>query len=323
MRIYRSLEEARGQFAASAVTIGNFDGVHAAHRQLFHAVARLAQETAAKPSVLTFHPHPAMVVAPERAQKLLTDHPERSALMQQEGIEQVLILPFDEDLSRQTPEEFFRKVLVGALGARAVAVGDNFRFGRKQAGNVDTLKGLCEQEGLRLEIVHAVKRRGVTVSSSEIRRLLAEGRVSLAGRLLERPYSLSGAVVRGAGRGRKQTVPTLNLDTGSIDGEWKALPASGVYITRTTGLDCQRQWQSITNVGYRPTFEGKHLTVETFLLEPLVGESPARIRVEFLRRVREERRFPSAEDLRAQILRDVSRAQTYFRRLPGAAVRQA
>lgn len=332
MRIFSSLEEARTSFAPSAVTIGNFDGVHAAHHELMRAVVRLARECEARPSALTFSPHPTEVVAPERAPLLLSSPAERCALMEFDGVEQVLILPFDAHLSSLDAEAFFREVLLDALGARAVVVGDNFLFGRKQCGDVRTLRALGEKHGVLVGIVPAVKWRGVLVSSSEIRSRLAAGDVGRAARLLGRPFAVSGLVVAGEGRGRRETVPTLNLEIPSLTLERAAVPASGVYITRTfeegdsplcpqrdredCPRDCPRvrSWRSVTNVGYRPTFGGRHLTIETFLLDLLQGDSPERIRVEFLRRLRDERAFPNAESLRAQILHDVSRAQAFFRR---------
>lgn len=315
LRIFRSLEEARQGFAPSAVTIGNFDGVHAGHRELMRRTVALAQQTGVKPSALTFHPHPSTVVAPERVPRLLSTPDERCALMAAEGIEQVLIMPFDETISHLSPEEFFREVLAGALGAKAVVVGENFRFGHHQAGGVEDLRRLAAREGMQAEIVPLLKCRGVKVSSSEIRRLLAEGNVSRASRLLERPYSIAGNVVAGAGRGAREVVPTLNLETSSLEDSTSALPQSGVYVTRTEDLDADRRWNSITNVGYRPTFDGRHLTIETFLLEPLAPPSPKRIRVEFLRRLRPEKRFGSPAELRAQIADDVERARAFFARL--------
>lgn len=328
MRIFRSLEEARASFAPSAVTIGNFDGVHAAHHELMRAVVQLARECGARPSALTFSPHPAEVVAPERAPLLLSSPAERCALMERDGVEQALILPFDEHVSSLDPVAFFREILVDALGARAVVVGDNFLFGRGQQGDVGTLRALGARYGVRIGIVPAVKWRGVLVSSSEIRRLLAVGDAGRAARLLGRPFTIAGRVVAGEGRGRRETVPTLNLEIPSLTIERAAVPANGVYITRTfeegdspvcpqrDRQDCprRRSWRSVTNVGFRPTFGGHHLTIETFLLDPLEGDTPERIRVEFLRRVRDERAFPSAEDLRVQILRDVGRALAFFRR---------
>ncbi|MEJ5367375.1 MAG: bifunctional riboflavin kinase/FAD synthetase [Bryobacteraceae bacterium] len=315
LRIFRSLAEARQGFAPSVVTIGNFDGVHAGHRELMRRTARLAQELGAKPSALTFHPHPSTVVAPERVPRLLSTPDERCALMAAEGIEQVLIMPFDETISHLSPEEFFRQILREALGAKAVVVGENFRFGYRQAGGVEDLRRLAEQDGVRAEIVPLLVRRGVRVSSSEIRRLLAEGNVSRASRMLERPYSIAGNVVAGAGRGAREVVPTLNLETSSLEDSTSALPQDGVYVTRTEDLDADRRWNSVTNIGYRPTFDGRHLTIETYLLDPLEGPPPRRIRVEFLRRLRPEKKFGSAAELRQQIAKDVEKARTFFARL--------
>ena len=318
MRIFRNLDEARSAFAPSALTIGNFDGVHAAHRELMRTVVRLARDCGARASALTFYPHPAEFLAPERAPMLLSSPAERCTLMEREGIEQVLILPFDERISKLEPEAFFREILVLALGARAVAVGQNFLFGRRQLGNAQTLHRLGLNYRVSVEILPPVRRRGVVVSSSEIRRLLVLGDVARAGRLLERPFALAGRVVGGAGRGRRETVPTLNLDMDSLAFERAALPANGVYITRTTpGTDLQPQgpwWRSVTNVGVRPTFGGSHQTIETFILDSAIPVPPDHIRVEFLRRIRDERTFPSAEVLRNQILGDVRRAEEFFRR---------
>lgn len=314
LRIFRSLDEAREGFAPSAVTIGNFDGVHAGHRELMRRTAAMAQRLGVKPSALTFHPHPATVVAPERVPRLLSTPDERCALMAAEGIEQVLIMPFDDTIAHLSPEEFFREVLAVTLGAKSVIVGENFRFGHLQSGSVADLRRLAEQAGIAADIVPLLQCRGVRVSSSEIRRLLAEGNVSRANRLLERPYSIAGNVVAGAGRGAREVVPTLNLETQSLEDSTSALPQSGVYVTRTEDLDADRRWNSITNIGYRPTFDGKHLTIETYLLGPLGSTSPKRIRVEFLRRLRPEKRFGSAAELRAQIAEDVAKARAFFAR---------
>ena len=313
LRVYRGLDEIGPEARNCAVSIGNFDGVHAGHRRIFRRVAELGRERGWIPSVLTFDPHPAKIVAPDRAPKLLNTTEERLEFMQAEGIEHVFILSFDKAFSEQSPESFVRNILVDRLGVRAVLVGDNFRFGKGHAGDVALLRKLGEQYGFLTEVTPGVRLRGRAVSSSEVRRLLTSGNVSAACRLLERPYSLQGEVVSGHGIGSKQTVPTLNLST-----QAEVLPAAGVYITRTRDPDGGRIWESITNVGYRPTFSGQELTVETFLLSPFDGNPPRRIRVEFLRRVREERKFESAESLKRQIIADVGRANAYFRRLKRA-----
>ncbi len=231
MRIFSSLEEARTSFAPSAVTIGNFDGVHAAHHELMRAVVRLARECGAKPSALTFSPHPTEVVAPERAPLLLSSPAERCALMELDGVEQVLILPFDAHLSSLDAEAFFREVLLDALGACAIVVGDNFLFGSKQCGDVRTLRALGEKYGVRVEIVSAVKLRGVMVSSSEIRSRLSAGDVARAARLLGRPFAVSGLVVAGEGRGKRETVPTLNLEIPSHSRAYGRARTRGLYYS--------------------------------------------------------------------------------------------
>jgi len=220
----------------------------------------------------------------------------------------VLILPFTAELARLSPHDFIERILVGALRAKMVLVGENFRFGHKQSGDTRVLAELGKRYGYETRIVDAVKCRGRVVSSSEVRRAIARGAVSVAWRLLERPYALEGEVVPGHGIGSKQVVPTLNLKPAC-----EMLPANGVYVTRTEDLDNGRQWKSITNIGTRPTFDGDSLAIETFLLEPLDGPSPKHIRVELLHRVRDERKFESPEALKAQILRDVRRANAFFR----------
>lgn len=312
--ICRTLAEVPKEFGPCALTIGNFDGVHAGHRHILRRVVAIARKQAWKAAVLTFDPHPTKVVAPDRAPRLLTTLDRRCELMREEGIDRVLILPFTPEVSRLTPEEFVREILVSKLQARTVLVGDNFRFGHRASGDTRVLRELGEQYGFTTEIVGGVRRRNRTVSSSEVRRLIEAGNVSLACRLLEKPYALEGTVERGHGVGSKQTVPTLNLNTTA-----EVLPATGVYITRTKDRDDGREWPSITNIGNRPTFGGDRLTIETFLLTPLTGVTPRNIRVEFLRRVRDERRFESSEALKAQIMRDVARAQAYFRRLQAAS----
>ena len=322
MKIYRSLEEVPADFGPCALTIGNFDGVHCGHRRILRRLVELARERGWKPSVVTFDPHPTRLVSPDRAPRLLTSPERRAELMGEEGIEQVLIVPFTRQMAQLPAEEFVSRVLVGRLGARAVLVGDNFRFGRGHAGNVHSLEGWGSKYGFRMEIVRAVAWRGRVVSSSGIRQLIQAGRVSLAARHMLRPHRLEGEVVSGRGIGARKTVPTLNLATRS-----EAIPAGGVYVTRTIEPATRRQWNSITNIGFRPTFGPSDLmTVETFLLDEFDGNTPANIQVDFLWRLRVEMRFHSPEALKAQIMKDVAAARRYFRRLKawvGRGVAQA
>ncbi len=297
-------------FHPSVLTIGKFDGVHAGHAYLLRQVVALAAQEGLAPSVLTFDPHPVCVLAPERAPKPLASVEERCARMRELGIEQIFVLPFTRQIAQLSPEEFVAQYLQQRMRTRFVLVGRNFRFGHRQAGDPAMLAELGLRYGFETRLVDPVKWHGLVISTSEVRSRIEAGEVSLAGRLLERPYALSGDVVAGHGVGSKQTVPTLNLHT-----QAEVLPRNGVYITRTHDLENSRRWNSVTNIGVRPTFDGDALTIETFLLDPFDGVTPSRIRVEFLRRVRGERKFESPEALKRQILHDAGRAQAYFRRL--------
>ncbi len=306
--IYRSLAETPDDFGPCAITIGNFDGVHRGHREILRRVIAAAREEGWKSAVLTFDPHPAKVLAPASAPRLLTTVEQRARLISGQGIDEILILPFNSGVSELGPEEFVREVLVDKLNTRAVLVGANFRFGKRAAGDAAMLEELGGRFSFETEIIQPVVWRERVVSSSEIRRLIEAGDVSIACRLLGRPYVLEGAVVSGDGRGSKQTVPTLNLDT-----QAEVIPKDGVYVTRTETRGCLKR-ASVTNIGLRPTFDGHHRTIETFVLSELSADKREYMSVEFLHRLRDERKFENSEALKAQILRDVQRAQAYFRR---------
>jgi riboflavin kinase/FMN adenylyltransferase len=310
VKVYRSAAEAAG-FGPAALSIGNFDGVHCGHRRILRRVRAIAAERGWHASVLTFDPHPARVVAPERAPLLLTTPEQRLELMAEEGIGQVLILPFTQAVAHWSPEEFVRSLLVDRLGVKAVLVGDNFRFGHGHAGDTAMLARLGRECGFATEIIPAVTLRGRVVSSSGVRQLIRAGEVSRAARFLTHPYRLEGRIVSGRGVGSRQTVPTLNLETAA-----EVLPARGVYVTRTEDPERGLRWESVTNVGFHPTFgAGERLAIETFLLDGLEGPAPESIRLEFLFRLREERTFPHAEALKQQIFQDVQCARRWFRRV--------
>jgi riboflavin kinase/FMN adenylyltransferase len=310
IRVFRGLNELPPDFGPCAITIGNFDGLHVGHRRIMRRVVEIAGEHGWKPSVMTFDPHPAKVVAPERSPKLLSTTDQRVQYMAEEGIRQVLILPFTRELSQLSPEEFVRRILHECLKARAVLVGDNFRFGHRHSGDVKLLRELGPRYGFTTEIIDAVRLRGLTVSSSETRRLIEAGDVADAARLLGRPYGVEGGVVSGHGVGKKQTVPTLNLATAA-----EILPRTGVYVTSTRDLEAQRRWDSVTNVGYRPTFGGDEtLSIETYLLSAFDGIAPKKIRVDFLHRLRDEQKFDGPEALKAQIMKDVNHTLAWYRR---------
>lgn len=309
--VFFSLESARANFGPCALTIGNFDGVHLGHQALIAAAKRYAANMRIATAVLAFHPHPTVFVAPTRVPLMICSLEERIRLLLAAGADRVLILPFNNELARFTPQRFVAQILVDGLRTKGVFVGDNFRFGYQQAGTPATLEQMGRQYDFISHFLRPVTFRGQVVSSSLIRSHLSAGRVSLAARLLGRCFSLVGPVVSGQGIGSKQTVPTLNLvpPTGQ-------LVPRGVYITETEEPASGRRWPSITNAGFNPTFNGNTFTIETFLLAPLEGNSPEHIRVHFRRFLRAEQTFPDAATLKTQILKDVARAQTYWRRAP-------
>jgi riboflavin kinase/FMN adenylyltransferase len=306
MRVIHQLGEL-GEFAGpSAISIGNFDGVHLAHRQLLKRVTECARETGVTATAITFDPHPARILAPERAPTLLTSTAQKATLIEELGIDLFVILPFTRELARIAPEEFVRSILVDRLHAVSVHVGPNFRFGHRQTGNTALLKEMTIRNGFRLEVLPMLQVRGERVSSSRIRQLLREGKVGLAGRLLGRPYSIAGPIVEGLGVGSRQTVPTLNL--APIE---ELIPCEGVYVTKTRVGGAW--YESVTNVGHKPTFGEHRLTVESHLLSSPDEIKASEMEVQCLSRLRDEKKFPGPAALKAQILKDIRRAEQFFR----------
>jgi phosphoribosyl 1,2-cyclic phosphate phosphodiesterase len=294
----------------STLAIGNFDGIHLGHQAILRASVTRAHEIKAVPTALTFDPLPQKVLRPESAPLRVTTTEQRLQCFAELGVEAALVLPFTHDLAKLTPEEFVDQILVRDLKVRAVFIGENFRFGHKQSGNARILLLLGAERGFDVVILPPVIYKGEIVSSTIIRREIASGDVSHAGRLLGRPFVLTGKVVPGTGTGRRFTFPTLNLAP-----EQELLPARGVYVTRTLLEGESRTRRSVTNIGVRPTFNGSSLSVETHVLEPLPEISPGRIEVHFWERLREEKKFSGPEELRAQIAQDIATANKFFTRL--------
>ena len=328
MKIFHSLEEVARLSRPSTVTVGSFDGIHCAHKELLRRVRERARQQGSMSVAVTFDPHPVAVLAPDKAPSMLTPLPIKVELLERSGIDGLLILPFTLEFSRWSPEKFVEEVLVRTLRAETVFVGENFHFGHRQAGNPQMLQELGERFGFRTEILSKMSLRHKIVSSSQIRILLEQGHITLANRLLGRPFYLRGPIQTGLGIGSTRSVPTFNLDAAT-----SLVPRRGVYITAARlGFANQPvgradslsgSMPSVTNVGTRPTFGERELGVETHLLEPWGGEKPSVLEIGFLYRLREERKFGSAELLKTQILRDVRRAQDYFRRLRRAGISPA
>ncbi len=237
----------------------------------------------------------------------MTTLEQRLELFEELGLDAAVVAPFTLEFSRLDPEEFVRRVLVERLGCGLIVVGENFRFGRRHAGDIDTLEALGGRFGYEYEAVGPVRVGGEVVSSSRIRQAAAAGRMAAARKLLGRCFAMTGKVVPGRGIGSRSTVPTLNLAP-----DTELFPADGVYVTETLETASRRCRRSVSNVGVRPTFGASERVVETHLLDPLDGDAPERIEVRFLRRLRAEKRFEDAAELREQILVDVARARRYF-----------
>jgi riboflavin kinase/FMN adenylyltransferase len=294
----------------SVIAIGNFDGIHLGHQRLLEYCIGMAKETGAVATALTFEPPPLKVLRPEVAPPRISTNRQRLEWFEALGMEAAVVLPFTMELAKLAPEDFVDEILVRQLQVCAVVVGENFRFGHRQGGDVKFLRELGIRDGFDVIVHEPVVVDGKVVSSTVIRKLIAEGEVTRAARMLGRAFALTGEVVAGTGTGRKFTFPTLNLRP-----EQELLPARGVYITRTMLEGEPNSHRSVTNVGMRPTFNGTGLTVETHLLDYSGNFSPKRIEVRFWKKLREEKKFGGPEELKAQIAKDIARANAFFARL--------
>jgi riboflavin kinase / FMN adenylyltransferase len=307
MQVFHKLEDVPVAFGPTILSVGNFDGVHRAHQAVLRDIADRARQQNAKSVAVTFEPHPIRILRPDAAFKLLTPTPEKLRLLAGTGIDAVLLLPFGRDLSLLTPRQFAERILKKKLHACEVHEGYNFHFGHKAAGDVKALAEFGREMGFTVKIFDEMTLRGESVSSSQIRKLLAAGRVSRARHLLGRPFAILSTPGRGRGYGSKYTVPTINLSRYE-----ELVPQDGVYITRTrVGEEC---FESVTNIGNRPTFGADSFAIESHLLNfhPISLNAETEVEIFFVQRVREEIKFPSVEALREQIARDVKKARRYF-----------
>jgi riboflavin kinase/FMN adenylyltransferase len=307
MRLFHGYENA--EIARPTVlTLGVFDGLHLGHQLVMRTVVERARAVEAVPTVITFDPHPRAVLHPESAPPHLQTLDQKIESFGVMGIEQSIVINFTRDFARVSAAEFLRDVAHERLQAREVYLGRGFAFGRNREGDINLLREVSGRLGFFADEVPEVRLRGQRISSSRIRELLASGRVNLARRMLGRPYGVEGRVVRGAERGRTIGFPTANLHPQN-----RVIPRRGVYVTATLIGGAWRR--SVTNVGVRPTFESEaEPSVETYVMDwggDLYGDV---VRVRFLHRVRDERRFASVDELKRQIDADVVRARNYFDR---------
>lgn len=291
------------------LAIGNFDGLHRGHAKIVERIQRGAGERGGTSVVLTFDPHPPRVLRPDKAPALLMTKAQKIAALAKAGVQGVAVVRFTHEMSQWEPETFVRTVLADWLRVAEVWVGADFLFGRDRSGNFTLLKSIGAQHGFRTEKIDPVRYKEFVVSSTRIRRLVTEGRVDEAGALLGHHYAIDGVVVEGAKRGREIGFPTANL---AIDNE--LLPPHGVYAT-TVSIE-GAIYPSVTNVGLRPTFgDQPATTVESHLIDRSMDLYGRAVRLAFVQRLRDERKFPDLEALQDQISADVRRATRLFDRL--------
>jgi riboflavin kinase/FMN adenylyltransferase len=290
------------------LALGNFDGLHRGHLKIIDRVKRGAAEHGGTAMAMTFDPHPPRVVRPDKAPPLLMTKEQRLEALQRAGIGCVAVVRFTSEVSRWDPETFVRTVLVDWLRVAQVWVGADFHFGRGRSGSFSVLRTLGQRYGFRADKIDPVRYKDFVVSSTRIRRLVSEGRLDEAGALMGHPYYIDGTVVEGRRRGREIGFPTANMST-----ENELVPPHGVYATTLTVEGIVRA--AVTNIGTRPTFGETGTSVETHVLDwdgDLYGKS---VRLGFVQRIRDERRFPDVDALKAQIQADVRRAGRLFSRI--------
>ena len=302
MKLIRDLAALPDELRAGAVAIGNFDGVHLGHARIVERLIAKAREVGGPAVVFTFDPHPVRLLRPAAAPPPLTWTDRKAELLIELGVDSMIAYPTDEALLSLSPEQFFTAIVREKLGARAIVEGANFYFGRDRAGTIDVLRRLAAEAGVAVEVVEPLVLSGEIVSSSRVRKLLAEGRVEEASRLLTRPYRIRGMVTHGAGRGAKIGFPTANV--AAVD---TLLPGPGVYAG--AAWTAGQRYRAAINVGPNPTFGEQALKLEVHLIDFSAELYHQPLEVDFLRRLRDIQPFASVDALRAQLERDVAAAE--------------
>jgi len=302
MDILNNCDNLPTPFKGSAVTLGNFDGVHLGHRELFRCLVRASRQLNCHSVVYTFNPHPLKFLAPEKAPLLLNTPAEKQRLIAASHIDYLIDTPFTADFAKMSPEQFVTDILIAKLQIKFLVVGYDYAFGKGRHGNTEFLKQCGQDYGFAVEVMQPVGGDGFPYSSTRIRTMVAAGDVSELVRLLGRQYNLEGKVVAGDQRGRQLGFPTANLET-----EKELLPAAGVYAVKVR--HGSQEYGGVVNLGTRPTFGGSASTIEVHLLDftgQLYGQD---LRIYFVERLRGEEKFSSVEELINAISEDVLRTR--------------
>jgi riboflavin kinase / FMN adenylyltransferase len=306
MKIFKGSKEAQGKLKNTVVTLGVFDGIHKGHQALIQLCKSRARQIKKKAVLYTFNPHPVKLLTPEACPALIMTLEQKIQAIKSLGIDVIVIETFNKSFSRLEPEVFFESIISKRLRAVEVVVGYNFTFGAQRKGSTQVLENLGNKAGIKVHVVKPYLLDDYLVSSTEIRNKIVRGDVATAARLLTRPFTLTGKVVQGDGIGKTLGFPTANLSA-----ENELLPGSGVYASHTwVG---KKRYRSITHVGRRPTFEGKTMRVETHILRLKHSIRNKIIQIEFLKKIREVKRFDSPAALVKQIKIDIQKTERYFK----------
>ncbi|HYM62330.1 MAG TPA: bifunctional riboflavin kinase/FAD synthetase [Thermoanaerobaculia bacterium] len=289
-------------------TIGNFDGMHVGHQSIIRQVVDRAREMQKPSAVITFNPHPLSIVAPDRVPRQILTLSQKEEILRNLGVDALMVVPFSHDFSRWTADRFIREFLVSALAVTEVRIGQDFCFGAGREGNLERLTAAGKQLGFRVEGVGEIRVRGVRVSSSIVRGAIAKGAMRMVSLALGRIYSIDGRVATGTRLGRKIGFPTVNMDPAN-----ELFPGSGVYITTSRFESFSRSFESVTNIGVRPTlYENYATTIESHILDFDSNVYGDTVRLYFHELLRRERQFRSALELTNQIRTDIERSRAYF-----------
>ncbi len=305
MEVYNTIKSYTNK-APCVVTIGTFDGVHIGHRAILSRVVKEAQDMGCASVLFTLFPHPRMVLQPQSNIQLIHTIEERQQALAKTGIEHLIIAPFTIEFSRISALEFVRDILVNTLNAKKVIVGYDHRFGRNRNANVEDLKAFGKTYNFSVQEITAQDVDSITVSSTKIRKALQQGDVTKANRYLTQPFTITGTVVHGAGRGRKLGFPTANLE---VTASYKLIPENGVYLVKTV-IDNTLVY-GITNIGNNPTFGKNQRSIETFFLNFTADLYNKVLALEFISRIRDEQEFKSKAALVEAIAKDRDYAQAY------------
>jgi riboflavin kinase/FMN adenylyltransferase len=289
-------------------TIGNFDGMHVGHQAIIRGVVERGRETERPSAVITFHPHPLSVVAPDRVPKQILTLSQKEELLRDMGVDALMIVPFTHEFSRWTADRFIDEFLVKALQVNEVRIGRDFAFGAGREGNLAKLEAAGARAGFRVEGVDDVKIRGIRVSSSLVRDAICKGAMHIVNLALGRTYFIDGRVATGRRLGRKIGFPTVNVDPAN-----ELFPGGGVYVTTSRFESFQRSFESVTNIGVRPTlYENYATTIESHILDFDSNVYGDTVRLYFHVLLRREHQFRSALELTNQIRNDIERSRRYF-----------